>query len=155
MDGLACRKAAGGAVLESLNPGGTSMAYVDIVTALALLQYLVFGFKVGRARGLYSVKAPAVAGNEIFERHFRVHQNTLEQLIVFLPGLFLFSHYIDPRVAAVLGVIYLVGRELFAFNYVKEPSKREVGYALSFLPAVILVLGGLFGAVRSLFLHQI
>ena len=126
------------------------MAYVDIVTALALLQYLVFGFKVGRARGLYGVKAPAVAGNEIFERHFRVQQNTLEQLILFLPGLFLFSRYFDPRVAAGLGVIYLIGRELFAFSYVKEPAKREVGFILSSLPSLILVLGGLVGAVRSL-----
>jgi glutathione S-transferase len=126
------------------------MAYVDIVTALALLQYLTFGFKVGRARGRYAVKAPAVTGNELFERHFRVQQNTLEQLVVFLPGLYLFSHYLEPRVAAVFGLIYLVGRELFAYAYVKEPSKREVGFSLSFLPSVILVLGGLFGAIRSL-----
>ena len=67
------------------------MAYVDIVTALALLQFIVFGFKVGRARGRYGVKAPAITGNEIFERHFRVQQNTLEQLMVFLPGMYLFS----------------------------------------------------------------
>ena len=126
------------------------MAYVDIVTALALLQYLVFGFKVGRARGLYGVKAPAVTGNETFERHFRVHQNTLEQLVLFLPGLYLFSHYFEPRVAAVFGLIYLIGREVFAASYVKEPAKREIGFSLSFLPSVILVLGGLIGAIRSL-----
>jgi glutathione S-transferase len=126
------------------------MAYVDIVTALALLQYLVFGFKVGRARGRYGVKAPAVTGNEIFERYHRVHQNTLEQLMLFLPGLYLFSHYFEPKVAAVFGLIYLIGRELFAASYVKEPAKREIGFSLSFLPSVILVLGGLFGAIRSL-----
>jgi glutathione S-transferase len=127
------------------------MAYVDIVTALALLQFIVFGFKVGRARGRYGVKAPAVVGNEIFERHFRVQQNTLEQLIVFLPGLYLFSHYFWPAAAAVLGLIYLVGREVYSATYVKNPSSREVGYGLTFLPTVILVLGGLIGAVRSLF----
>ena len=126
------------------------MAYVDIVTALALLQYMVFGFKVGRARGLYGVKAPAVTGNELFERQFRVQQNTLEQLVVFLPGLYLFSHYLEPRVAALFGLIYLIGRELFAASYVKDPVKREIGFSLSFLPSVILVLGGLFGAIRSL-----
>jgi glutathione S-transferase len=126
------------------------MAYVDIVTVLALLQFVVFGIKVGRARGRYGVRAPATAGNEIFERYFRVQQNTLESLVVFLPGLYLFSHYFSPLVAAVLGVIYLVGRELYAFSYVKDPSKREIGYGLTFLPAVILVVGGLFGALRSL-----
>jgi hypothetical protein len=128
------------------------MAYVDIVTALALLQFIVFGFKVGRARGRYGVKAPAVVGNEIFERHFRVQQNTLEQLIVFLPGLYLFSHYFWPVAAAVLGLIYLIGREVYSASYVKNPASREVGYGLTFLPTVILVLGGLVGAVRSLFL---
>jgi glutathione S-transferase len=127
------------------------MPYVDIVTALALLQFIVFGFKVGRARGRYEVKAPAVTGNETFERHFRVQQNTLEQLIVFLPGLYLFSHYWSPVVAAVLGVIYLVGRELYAMTYVKDPAKREVGFGLTFLPTVVLVVGGLIGAVRGLF----
>jgi glutathione S-transferase len=126
------------------------MAYVDIVTALAVLQFIVFGFRVGKARGRYGVKAPAITGNEIFERYFRVQQNTLEQLIVFLPGLYLFSHYLNPLVAAVLGVIYLIGREVYAVVYVKQPAKRGAGYGLTFLPTVILVLGGLFGAVRSL-----
>jgi uncharacterized membrane protein YecN with MAPEG domain len=129
------------------------MAYVDIVTALALLQFIVFGFKVGRARGRYGVRAPATSGNETFERYFRVQQNTLEQLIVFLPGLYLFSHYYSPLVAAGIGVIYLIGREVYAMAYVKEPAKREIGYGLTFLPTVVLVLGGLFGAVRALAVH--
>jgi glutathione S-transferase len=129
------------------------MACVDIVTALALLQFIVFGFKVGRARGRYGIKAPAISGNETFERHFRVQQNTLEQLIVFLPGLYLFSHYYSPLVAAAIGVIYLIGREVYSMTYVKDPAKREVGYGLTFLPTVVLVLGGLFGAVRALAVH--
>ena len=129
------------------------MAYVDIVTALAVLQFIVFGFKVGAARGRYGVKAPAITGNEIFERLFRVQQNTLEQLIAFLPGLYLFSHYLSPLVAAVLGAIYLIGREVYAATYVKDPAKREMGYGLTFLPMAILVLGGLFGAVRVLLGH--
>ena len=129
------------------------MAYVDIVTALAVLQFIVFGFRVGKARGRYGVKAPAITGNETFERYFRVQQNTLEQLIAFLPGLYLFSRYLNPLVAAALGVIYLIGREVYAATYVKEPSKREIGYALTILPTVILVLGGVFGAVRQLTGH--
>jgi glutathione S-transferase len=127
------------------------MAYVDIVTALAVLQFIVFGFRVGGARGRYGVKAPAITGNEIFERHFRVQQNTLEQLIAFLPGIYMFSHYFSPQVAAALGVVYLIGRELYAFTYVKDPANRSVGFGMTFLPMVILVLGGLIGAVRALF----
>jgi glutathione S-transferase len=126
------------------------MAYVDIVTALAVLQFIVFGFKVGAARGRYGIKAPAVTGNEVFERYFRVHMNTLEQLVVFLPGIYLFARYFNPLVAAALGVVYLVGRELYAFTYVKDPAKRDVGYGMTFLPMVILVVGGLIGAFRTI-----
>jgi uncharacterized membrane protein YecN with MAPEG domain len=97
------------------------------------------------------VKAPAITGNDIFERLFRVQQNTLEQLIAFLPGIYLFSHYFNPLVATALGAVYLVGRELYAYTYVKDPSKRDVGYGMTFLPMVILVVGGLIGAIRALF----
>jgi uncharacterized membrane protein YecN with MAPEG domain len=131
------------------------MVYVDIVTALAVLQFIVFGFKVGGARGRYGVKAPAITGNEIFERYFRVQQNTLEQLIVFLPGMYLFARYSNPLVAAALGVVYLIGREIYAYTYVKDPANRSVGYGVTFLPMIILVVGGLIGAVRTLvYLHS-
>jgi len=129
------------------------MAYIDIVTALALLQFVYFGFQVGGARTKYQVKAPAITGNEIFERHFRVQQNTLEQLIAFIPGLYLFSHYFNPLWAAGLGVVYLIGRQVYAAGYVKDPAKRGPGFGLSFLPTVALVAGGLIGAVMSLFGH--
>ncbi len=123
------------------------MVYVDIVTALAVLQFLIFGFKVGAARGRYGVKAPSTTGHEVFERYFRVHMNTLEALICLLPGLYLFSHYINARWAAGIGVIYLVGRELYALGYVKNPKQRELGYGLTLVPVVILIFGGLGGAI--------
>jgi glutathione S-transferase len=126
------------------------MPYIDIVTALALIQFTVFGFRVGGARGRFGVKAPAITGNETFERYFRVQQNTMELLVVFLPGLYLYSHYFSPLVAAALGVIYLIGREVYAASYVKNPAKRSAGYGMSFLPAMILLSGGLIGAVRAL-----
>ena len=126
------------------------MPYIDIVTALALIQFTVFGFKVGSARGRLGVKAPATTGNETFERYFRVQQNTMEALVVFLPGLYLFSHYFSPLIATALGVVYLIGREIYAASYVKDPAKRSAGYGLSFLPAVILLAGGLIGAIRAL-----
>jgi glutathione S-transferase len=127
------------------------MPYVHIVTALAVLQFIVFGFKVGAARERYGVKAPAITGNETFERLFRIQMNTLEQLIVFLPGLYLYARYFSPYVAAALGVVYLLGRELYAFTYVRDPAKRSVGYGVTFLPMIILLVGGLIGAVRALF----
>jgi len=127
------------------------MAYVDIVTALALMQFLIFGFKVGRARMKFGVEAPATSGNEIFDRHFRVQQNTLEQLIVFLPALYLFSRYFNPLWAAGLGVLYLIGHEVYAAAYVKNPAQRGAGFGLTFFPTMVLLGGGVIGAVVRLF----
>ena len=61
------------------------MEYVAIVTVLVLIEYFVFGALVGRARGRAEIEAPATTGDPIFERYFRVHQNTMEQLVMFLP----------------------------------------------------------------------
>ena len=129
------------------------MPYVDIVTALALLQFVWFGMQVAGARGKYGVKAPAVTGNETFERHFRVQQNTLELLIVFIPGLYIFAHYFNPLWAAALGIVYLIGRQIYSMSYVKDPASRSAGFGLSFLPALILVVGGLIGAGMRLAGH--
>jgi hypothetical protein len=124
------------------------MVYVDIVTILAIVQFIVFGIKVSGARARYGVKAPAITGNEIFERHFRVQQNTLEQLVAFLPALYVFSRYMNPLWAAGLGVIYLVGREVYAAGYVRDPAKRGAGFGMSVLPILALLIGGLFSAIR-------
>ena len=78
-----------------------------------------------------------------------MQQNTLEQLIAFIPGIYLFALYFGPFVAAALGVVYLIGREIYSYTYVKDPAKREVGYGMTFLPLIILVVGGLIGAVRA------
>jgi uncharacterized membrane protein YecN with MAPEG domain len=123
------------------------MAYVDIVTVLAVLQFILFGFQVASARDKYGVKAPATTGNELFERFFRIQQNTLELLVCFIPGIYLFSRYFNPLWAAALGVIYLAGRQIYAAAYAKVPAKRSLGYGLSFLPVAILLIGGLIGAV--------
>lgn len=126
------------------------MNWVAAVALLAVLQSMAFSFMVGYARGKYKVPAPAVAGNEVFERHFRVHYNTNELLIVFLPVLWLFGLYISPRWAAILGGIYLLGRIVYAIGYVRAPAKREIGFGLSFLPIAVLLLGALIGVGRSL-----
>src|SRR5215471_17568522 len=100
------------------------MEFVVIVTVLALLQYIFFGALVGRARGRYGIKGPAVTGHEVFERYFRVHQNTLEVLVAFVPALWLCARYASTTGAAVLGVVYLVGRFVYLRTYVADPSKR-------------------------------
>ena len=123
------------------------MELVGAVTLLALLQFVVMGIMVGRARGLYGVKAPATTGHEQFERWFRVHYNTLEKLIVFLPSLWLFGYYVGQYYAAGLGGIYLVGRLLYAVTYTRDPATRGLGTLLSDLPMVIMLIGGLIAII--------
>ena len=126
------------------------MEYVAVVILLALLQYVVFGALVGRARGRYGVKAPAVTGHEIFERYFRAHYNTLELLVAFVPAIWLFGTYVSPSWAAGLGLVYLVGRVLYLRGYVADPAKREIGFGMSVLPIIVLIVGALWGAAQRL-----
>ena len=122
------------------------MEYLAVVSALALLEFAVFGALVGAARGRYGVKAPATGGHPEFERYFRVHQNTLEQLIVFLPSLWLFGYWVNPAIGALIGLLFLVGRVLYFRGYVRDPEKRSVGFLVGYLSSSILLLGGLIGA---------
>ena len=125
------------------------MALVHLVVALALLQFIVFGIAVGRARGKYGVKAPATTGNEIFERYFRVQMNTLEQLVVFVPAILLFATPQNALWAAALGAVWLVGRVLFFFSYTRNPASRGLGFMLTMLPSTIMVIGILVSAIRA------
>ena len=126
------------------------MPYVAIVTVVALLQFFWFGWQVGAARGKYNIAAPATSGNEIFERVFRVHMNTLEQLIVFLPSLWIFAIYISPIWAAAIGAVFIIGRAVYARSYVKDPKGRSPGFAMSAIPQLLLLLGILIWAVWTL-----
>ena len=127
------------------------MHYVHIVALLAIVQFIYFGILVGQARGKYGVKAPAMTGNEQFERVARVQMNTLEQLVCFLPALLMAAVYWPQVYVAALGVVYLVGRTIYQRAYVADPAKRGLGFLLTFLPTTLLALAGLAGAVmRSL-----
>ena len=129
------------------------MNWVALIVLLAVLQSFVFGGLVGWARGKYKVPAPAITGNDIFERYFRVHYNCNEQLIIFLPSLWLFATYISATWAAILGAIYLVGRVFYAIGYVRSPLQREIGFNMSAIPNGILLLGALYGVICTLLIH--
>jgi uncharacterized MAPEG superfamily protein len=126
------------------------MAPVAVVIIIAVLEYVAFGWLVGRARHRYGVKAPATTGHEVFERYFRVQQNTLETLIVFIPAISLFAIYVNPNWAAWIGLVYVVGRILYLRAYVADPAKRSAGFALSALPVLVLLVGALLGAARAM-----
>jgi len=127
------------------------MEYVTIVAMLALLEFMFFGIKVAQARGRYAVAAPATTGHEVFERYYRVQMNTLEQLVIFLPALVAFAWLSSPQWAVALGVLFLVGRAVYYRSYIVAPKKRGLGFLLTAVANVALVIGAIAGAlVRAL-----
>ncbi len=121
------------------------MEPVAIVTALALIQYLLIGMLVGRARTRGGVQAPATSGDPIFERYFRAHQNTLEQLILFVPSLWIFAYYVSAQMAAALGLVFIIGRLIFVRAYVVDPPTRATGFLIGVVPLMVLLIGSLIG----------
>jgi glutathione S-transferase len=120
---------------------------VHLIALLAVAQFFAFGVLVGRARGQYGVKAPAVTGHEMFERALRVQMNTLEQLAAFLPCLLIAGQYWSGTLVAGIGVVYLAGRLLYRQRYVADPTSRGFGFLLTVLPTFALFTLGLIGAL--------
>jgi len=125
------------------------MTLVYVVMMLAVIQLFAFGMAVGGARGRYKIPAPATTGNPDFERYYRVHMNTLEQMVVFLPSLWTFATFVSANWAAGLGLVYVIGRIVYFIGYTKAANKRGIGFGISGLPTLILMIGGLIGAVMA------
>lgn len=125
------------------------MDYVAIVTALALIEFLLLGVLVGRARARFGIAAPATSGHPVFERVFRVHANTLEQLMLFVPSMWICAYYWNPVWTAAIGGVFIIGRGVYAMSYIREPKSRAFGFLLTFLPIFVFLVGTLAGAVRG------
>jgi uncharacterized membrane protein YecN with MAPEG domain len=116
---------------------------VAIVTLLALLTYFWMGLQVAGARGKSGIQAPAMTGHPLLERAVRVHYNTLEWLPIFLVSMWLFAIYWRDDVAAGVGLVWIVGRLLYAFGYMADPGKRELGFMVQALATAVLLFGAL------------
>jgi glutathione S-transferase len=126
------------------------MELVFVTILLALVEYVVMAGLVGRARGQYGVKAPATTGHPDFERINRVHVNTLENLIIFVPAVWIFGLYASELWGAVLGAIFVAARALYAFGYIRAAEKRGPGAGITGIVNIVLIVGGLIGLGRAL-----
>ena len=124
------------------------MVWVSAIVLIAILQYIALGIAVGMARGRFKIHAPATTGHPTFERLFRAHANTLEMLIAFIPGVWLYGWWISQTWATALGIVFIAARILYVFQYVRDPKTREIGAGLSFLVVIILIVGDLYGVLR-------
>ena len=126
--------------------------FTALVTVLACLLYFYTSILVGQARKQFGVKVPATSGNVDFERTFRVQANMLEWMPLFLAGLWLFAIYISDAIAALLGVVWIVGRVMYIFAYAGAAEKRGPGFGVQALAGLALLLGAL-GAILWRIVH--
>ena len=119
-----------------------------LTTLLALLWYFVTIFQVGRMRTRYKVKAPATTGDPAFERAYRVQMNELESLVLFLPAMWIFAWFGNPRYAALACGVYILGRILYAFGYWAAASKRGTGYMIAMFATSITWVAALVSVLR-------
>ncbi len=126
------------------------MEAVIVVTILALMQFYWFGIEVGKMRVKHQCKAPDTTGAPEFERMFRVQQNTMEQLVMFVPALWLFAEVVEPLWAAGLGAVYLVGRTVYRAAYINDPKGRSLGFMLTVLPTSVMLIGALGATLYGL-----
>lgn len=124
--------------------------YPGILSSVALLVYYFTLFKAGMARIKFAVPAPLHTGPDEYVRYVRVHQNTLEHLVLFLPGLWLFSFAVDPIWAASIGAIWPVARLGYALGYYKSADQRRIGLYISMPVIYTFVLGSLIGFILKL-----
>lgn len=127
------------------------MESVAIVTILALAQFVFFSIQVGSMRAKHGVKAPATSGHPEFERMFRVQQNTMEQLVAFVPALWIFAWLVNPMWGAGLGIVFIIGRFVYWSSYLKDPGSRSAGFTITFLPTAVMLVWSLIDASLSYF----
>ncbi len=125
-----------------------SMPWTSWVTLAVLVMYIWIIFKVANARGKHQIHAPFVDGPPEFLRALRVQANTVEQLVFFIPALWLCAYWWNDKVAAAGGVVWLIGRVMYAIGYYREAAKRSTGFMVATLAAFALVFGTVYGLLR-------
>jgi glutathione S-transferase len=123
----------------------TSIQAAGLMTIIAVVFTFIAGARVGALRGARKIEAPATVGDPDFERAFRVHMNTIESLVVFLPLLWLGALAFDGMIALYIGLIWIVGRLIYMNAYMSDPAKRAPGAIITMVPLVGLLIISVWG----------
>lgn len=124
--------------------------YAALATGLAILVYVWTGTLVGPARKKHGVDHPNTQGPDDFNRVWRAHQNTLEQLLIFLPSLWLFAVIVNDCWAAILGLVWAIGRIIYVRGYIVAAPKRAPGFMIAILSTAALLFGSLGVVIAQL-----
>ena len=126
-----------------------AMKYTALVTAASVVLTFVLSMRVGKMRQEHGVDAPATSGHPEFERANRIHQNTIEQIVLFLPLLWLGLYVLGDALTGLIGAVWVVGRIVYANAYTRDPAARQIGMLITFLPTVALLLATLWGVLQG------
>jgi glutathione S-transferase len=123
--------------------GGRGMDYrlTALATIAMVVTYLWAGIRVAGARRRHGVKAPATTGPDEFNRVFRAQQNTLEQMAAMLPALWVFAYAVGDRWAALVALVWIVGRIVYVSGYAAAADKRGTGFMISFAALAVACVG--------------
>lgn len=123
--------------------------YASLGTVAALVVYIGVTLLVGMARGKYKIAAPAMTGDIEFEKRVRVQANTLEQLAVFLPALWLCAIWVGDEWAGLGALVWIAGRVLYARSYYADPAKRGLGFVVAFQVTLAMLVAAVVQALRA------
>jgi uncharacterized membrane protein YecN with MAPEG domain len=126
-------------------PGTQMQAYYypAIVTLIVALAYFWMALTVARTHQRTGILAPAMTGDPVLERTYRAHVNTLEWMPIAMPSMWLLAIYWSPSVAALLGLVWIVGRVIYFVGYVSEAKRRFPGFFIQSTAAFIMLFGAL------------
>ena len=119
------------------------------VTILAALICLGTAILVARTRYKHKLNAPAMTGSFPVECALRVQGNTIEQIVIFLPLLWVAALYFPGWYAPALGLTWCIGRIIYAFGYMADPGKRGPGFGISVFSSIALAILGIVGLVQA------
>jgi len=125
--------------------------WTAIITLLIGFFYFYTAFRVGNLRGKHAIKAPATSGHPEFDCAYRVQLNTLEQMGIFLPFLWVAAFYPIrwPWLAPLIGLVWLIGRIIYMRGYMADPNKRLVGAMMGGLTSAIMFIIAAGGVVKA------
>jgi glutathione S-transferase len=127
-----------------------AIQFTAIVTLLAILIAIGTAILVARTRRATGIEPPAMGGDPRLERALRVQGNTVEGFIAFTPALWLAALYFQGWIPPVIGLVWCLGRIIFAAGYISAAGKRHVGFIISMLSVLALVILAGFGIAQAM-----
>ena len=128
-------------------PDGNHLAAIDSLLAI-LLTFFAAG-RVAQMRVKCGIQAPATVGHPSFERAFRAHMNTVENLALFLPLLWLAAFFYGGQLPFWVGLVWIVSRVVYMLGYAQNDTQKRGPGALfgiiSLVGLAVLAILGLAG----------